>query len=71
MKESVGKITIAVENRGKNAIAPIYMRLLPPYHYKRCMLSPCHRNFKKFLHAIEESSLYLSVIAVKLTPNTS
>ena len=25
MKESVGKITIAVENRGKNAIAPIYI----------------------------------------------
>jgi len=24
MKESGGKITIAVENRGKNAIAPIF-----------------------------------------------
>ena len=46
-------------------------RLLPPYHYKRFILPPCHQNFKKFVHAIEESSLYLSVIAVKLTPNTS
>jgi len=55
----------------RQGVDGISKSLLPTCHYKRCMLLLCHRNFKMFLHTIEQSSFYLGAIAVKFTPNIS